>query len=145
MTYTRGELLSIGYSYSAKLDKDVIHTLRCLGICVTKTTRGCRGSGVSHKVIGTDQHKLGHPSTNLCDKSSSLLFGLLNARSVNNKQTSICETINENNLDLLAITETWLDRDDNVTIGNLCPPGYHGLNIARDKRGGGLLLSLKTQ
>jgi exonuclease III len=65
----------------------------------------------------------------------------LNARSVNNKTHSLRDFITTNDLDLIAITETWLGRDtDDTVIAELLPPTYDLLHIPRPngRTGGGV-------
>ena len=50
--------------------------------------------------------------------------GLLNARSINNKEDSIYELITDNDLDVLALTETWYTDNSDVSLGLVTPPGY---------------------
>lgn len=49
------------------------------------------------------------------------------------------EFVVDRNVDLLALTKTWLSRGniDSVEIGNLCPTGYDFVQIPRESRGGG--------
>ena len=80
--------------------------------------------------------------------SKSLVhFCLLNARSINNKALVIKDYVVENDIDILAVTETWLKpSDDDHTIEELCPNGYIFKHISRgDTRGGGVgVLSKKA-
>ena len=64
---------------------------------------------------------------------------LLNPWSVGNKSTALCHFIIDNDLDVLALTETWLsgDSSDGPTLSNLLPPGYQILHEPRGSRGGG--------
>lgn len=64
---------------------------------------------------------------------------VLNARSVCNKACEIYELLSENSLDLLFITETWLQQDGNGTvIHDMLPDGYNILHQPRiGRRGGG--------
>jgi hypothetical protein len=46
LTYNSETLLGIGYQNKhRKPVRDLIHILKCTGICIFKTTRGCRGKG----------------------------------------------------------------------------------------------------
>ena len=56
----------------------------------------------------------------------SVAFSLLNARSVKNKRLLIKDWVVDNNIDILALTETWLqpDNKDDHIIGDLTPIGY---------------------
>ena len=52
----------------------------------------------------------------------------------------ISEYIKEHDLDILAITETWLRTGDvdQPVIGDLCPPGYKCCHSSRDSGYGGV-------
>ena len=55
---------------------------------------------------------------------SLLKCGLANCRSVRNKAENICDLIVENNLDCLALTETWLsanEEENQAVISGLMP------------------------
>ena len=60
----------------------------------------------------------------------------LNAQSVRNKAHSLCDYIYYNDLDICAITETWLKADDQVVVGDLVPSGYTIKSIPRHKQEG---------
>ena len=72
-------------------------------------------------------------------------FCLLNTRSINRKELFINDYVSENNIDILAMTETWLREDDNeFSIAEICPTGYHFYHVTRkNARGGGVGLLLK--
>jgi exonuclease III len=79
--------------------------------------------------------------------NTSMSFGLLNARSVKNKVSEIVDYIVDGKLDIVAITETWLGSagHDQITEGDLCPPGYKLLLSSRSHgRGGGVALLIKS-
>ena len=71
----------------------------------------------------------------------------VNVQSAKNKTDVISELIVENNIDILALTETWLsagDRDK-VTRGSLTPPGYSLVDAPRTgRRGGGVAIIYKS-
>ena len=75
-------------------------------------------------------------------------FCLLNARSINNKTTIIKDFVVENNIDLLGLTETWLqsDADNELIIRDLCPSGYSFHHVPRpgSTRGGGVGLLFRS-
>ena len=57
----------------------------------------------------------------------------------------IADYILEQDPDICCLTETWLNADDPVTIGELCPNGYKLISIPRkDRRGGGVAVVLKN-
>ena len=59
-------------------------------------------------------------------QSKHLNFDCLNIRSLKNKTTSLFDLIVSHNLDVLALTETWLCNGDNIILNKLLPPGYGG-------------------
>ncbi|CAG2196903.1 unnamed protein product [Mytilus edulis] len=70
----------------------------------------------------------------------------LNCRSVKNKTVSLCDFIQSNNVDLLALSETWLGTTiDKLVTSELIPDGYDIHQVSRkDQRGGGLAVVYKT-
>ena len=80
--------------------------------------------------------------------SQSFLFTLFNARSVRNKAMAIKDYVVDNNIDILALTETWLRPGicDDLEVGILCPNGYRFLHVPRTHgRGGGVGLLFKDK
>ena len=73
-------------------------------------------------------------------QSKHLNFVCLNIRSLKNKTTSLFEFIVSQNLDVLALTETWLCNGDNIILNELLPPGYDIQHVDRGMRGGGVAL-----
>jgi hypothetical protein len=71
-----------------------------------------------------------------------LQVGVWNARSMNNKMTSICDLIIDNELDILVVTESWLRgdlRDDSAIADLNCTlPDYRFCHLPRSSRGGGV-------
>lgn len=68
-------------------------------------------------------------------------FCLLNSRSVRNKTLILKDYVVEHDIDVLALTETWLqpDNTDDLVIKELCPTGYSFLHAPRSTgRGGGV-------
>ena len=49
----------------------------------------------------------------------------------------ICDLIEDNDLDILAITETWPSTDDSVSTGHITPAGYQLLHVQRTYGTGG--------
>ena len=65
-------------------------------------------------------------------------FCLFNARSINNKTLSIKDYIVERDIDITAITETWLnDTNSDLAVRNICPSGYSFSHVPRLNRTGG--------
>lgn len=85
-----------------------------------------------------------NPPISKCS-SNDFEFCLLNARSIRNKTVIIKDLVVDKNIDILAITETWLrPSGDEICIGDLCPTGYGFLHVPRiDSVGGGVGLLFK--
>jgi len=63
----------------------------------------------------------------------------LNVRSVIKKALSVADMVCSENIDVLAITETWLGTDiDSVVKKKLIPTGYELQHVPRNSRGGGV-------
>ena len=75
----------------------------------------------------------------------SVVFSPLNARSVKNKRLLIKDWVFENNIDILALTETWLqpDNKDDHFIGELTATGYSFYHSPRQTKGGGVGILIK--
>ena len=72
-------------------------------------------------------------------------FSVLNTRSVRNKSLPVKDFIVDRDIDILALTETWLtsgDFDGQVSR-DVCPSGYEFYNVPRGCRGGGIALVYK--
>jgi len=70
-------------------------------------------------------------------------FASMNCKSVNNKACSISDAIAENKIDCVALTETWLDHEEDnnrAVISSLIPSGYDILHVPLAARGGGCWL-----
>ena len=80
-------------------------------------------------------------------KSGMLDFVVLNVRSVRQKTDQINQYITQNDVDIMALTETWLTSDDRDRkwISALTPDGYKFINIPRiSGKGGGIAIIHKT-
>jgi hypothetical protein len=70
---------------------------------------------------------------------------VLNARSINNKTEAVVDFILEHHLDILCLSETWLQPDDTFTTNHVTPCGYSIVSNPRlNKRGGGLAVLMKN-
>ena len=82
------------------------------------------------------------PTTAKSSKPQRFLdFCLLNSRSIRKKVFLIRDYVVEHDIDLLAVTETWLDPGDKdiYHVREICPKGYGFHHIPRaDSNGGGL-------
>jgi exonuclease III len=70
---------------------------------------------------------------------------LLNVRSIKNKALIIKEFVVDNDIDILALTETWLNPGaiNHSTINSICPTGYLFQHVSLEKRGGGVCILYK--
>ena len=70
---------------------------------------------------------------------------LLNARSIRNKTLIIKDFVIDNDVDILTLTETWLNpnSNDQTIINSLCPTGYLFQHVPREKREGGVGILFK--
>ena len=76
-----------------------------------------------------------------------IMMVTLNCRSVANKRLSIADFIISRDVDIMALTETWLGHDnDQQILRDLVPLGYNILQVSRSsgRRGGGVGLLFKS-
>ena len=165
--YRREELITLRAQCNIRsLGKQYQTKLRRHGICVFPTHRGTRGSkhlNPTPTIVTSRSNNSLCLSTVNCNNmkqiechgnmdkpllAKSMKMGYLNARSVRNKGNEIVNFITENQLDVCAITETWLsgnDSKDQIVCGDLTPVGFKLEHVARDKRrGGGVAILLKA-
>ncbi len=79
---------------------------------------------------------------------STIRMCCLNARSVKNKSIALNDFILSHELDIMAITETWLGTSyDSVCLQELLPSGYKAQHVPRssadERRGGGIAIIFK--
>ena len=73
------------------------------------------------------------------DTRYRLNCALVNIQSVGNKTHEIRDYINDNKLDILVLTETWLSKNDSAKIREMTPDTHTFLHVPReDRRGGGV-------
>ncbi|EFX74950.1 hypothetical protein DAPPUDRAFT_108403 [Daphnia pulex] len=109
------------------LPKALLFTIRFHGIARTPPTKRGRRGGKSAQASYSRAKQFLHCS-------------LVNARSLLSRSHIVQHHIIENNLDFVAITESWLpvEGGDEILRGT-CPAGYSGLHVPRtDRRGGGV-------
>jgi hypothetical protein len=141
--YSREDILEIREKYSIhetklKVDHELYTELKRLGISSSKPThRGKRGG--RQVKTRTQLPPLKQQTVPRIVTSNNIKLSLCNARSVLNKWDSIIDYIIENDLDILAITETWiLPGNVNDHVLKDLPPGYSLSHIPRQTRGGGV-------
>ena len=83
------------------------------------------------------------PSTvnRVCKKTIDYRCATVNCCSIVNKTSDIKVELMEHNLDICALTETWIREGDNTTAIQLCMDGYSSVSIPREGRiGGGIAI-----
>ena len=77
--------------------------------------------------------------------SSDITVCCANVRSARNKTSQIANYIIDHDIDIMALTESWLSTDDLVHISDMTPSGYSLVQKPRtDRPGGGIALIFKT-
>ena len=70
----------------------------------------------------------------IVDRDTDISLTLMNAQSVRNKTLTINEYVREENIDLLAITQTWLKQDGDMSvITELIPEGCTVLSVCPER------------
>ena len=73
------------------------------------------------------------------NSSCYLNCALVNIQSVGNKTYEIRDYVNDNKLDVLMLTETWLHKIDSAKIKEMTPETHTFLHVPKeDRRGGGV-------
>ena len=82
------------------------------------------------------------PSVNRhCKKAIDHRCATVNCCSIVNKASNFKVELMEHNLDVCALTETWIREGDDTTAIQLCPDGYSSVSIPREGRiGGGIAI-----
>ncbi len=108
-----------------------VSTIRSLGLAAVLQTRHSYRGGVQARRAR--------------DARTFLPLGLINARSITSKAARICDHILAVDLDVLAISETWLTVDHgDEDLWSLCPAGYTFVQSSRiGRRGGGVAIVFK--
>ena len=140
MAISRSFLMSFS-SYKSHLPKTTFKHIRRLDICRTKPTH--RGSPILRKLHSLFKIS---PSSPLHSQNSSKA-ALLNVHSLTPKSSFIHDYVLDNQLNFLALTETWLHSDgsDLSSRSLSTPSGYQFLDNPRPtRRGGGVAIICST-
>ena len=105
----------------------------------TRSTKCDMGSNLSNLIEVRTM-----PVTNKSAHTCQLKCELLNCHSIVNKIQDLHIELCTNNINVCALTETWIKEDDMLTLNRMCPKGYDSISIQRsDKAGGGLAVAYK--
>ena len=95
--------------------------------------------------LTTSTSNIGNISTPNVHDESKLQLCVLNTQSMCNKSDEFVDFVLQNNLDLVAISETWFKPDDNLVPHECTPAGYSLHHIPRPKKtGGGVALLFRS-
>ena len=80
------------------------------------------------------------PKSKRPQTSDGVKCGLLNPRSINEKEAQISSLIQDFDLDILALTETWChdNAKSAVSLKAITPRGFSIIQVPRGSRGGGV-------
>ena len=70
-----------------------------------------------------------HLVNNTIGKTKNLQCATINCRSIVNKSADLKVEISNNNINLCALTETWIREDDTITPLELCSLGYKSISM----------------
>ena len=149
LNYSRMEMLSLGSVFQPFINNVVRNTPNIsVKIPVHITNRvsarnyHCVRAGNLVKINISTEGCFGDKTRNI----KKLHLSVLNARSINNKSLLIKDYVVEKQIDMLAITETWLKAGEvsDYIIRDICPKGYKFIHCPREyARGGGIGLLFK--
>ncbi len=175
MCFGRADLLSYRHGHT-QLSASVEHRLSSLGIFLhppCRTERRCRGGTRLQRIIPTiisnrcdsvplwdlqsspgHQHLVSLPKHTATRASAR--WELLNAGSARRHKDTIREHLIDHNIDVMLLTETWLQENEVTTFKDLTPLGYKLVTAARPQakrkagkqnksKGGGLAIIHKTE
>ena len=131
--YTRAQLIAVKSSpLIPRPPSDALKVMKSLYLTTWRRTRRGTRAGVDKKRT--------RPSNAL------VRFGLVNAHSARNKPELLHNLLLSSDLDILAVTETWLTDDEHgeADLAVACPNGYSASHVPRlGRKGGGVAVIFK--
>ena len=139
LRYGRDDLLSLRPLAPPTVDRSVRKALFSFGLWLPGRYRRHRRSAYNTPPTGLiagqgpPDHKTSGTSANNNNKYVGRVIqaACLNVRSVNNKIAIISDLIKENKLQLIGLTETWHESQDDVALRRITLPGYRCIDVAR--------------
>ena len=163
LSYTRDQLFAAKPDFPTQLQSSTWKTIQHLGLSIhNSTVRGCRAGCRKQRIIKpivTPIHQRESGSSNVDGinhnnlhrikrityappRHDKFAFSVVNTRSIKGpkgKTEDFVDYIISNNIDVCAVTETWLTDKDSVTTASLKPNGYKFKDVPRTgRRGGGI-------
>ena len=137
---SRNALLSFRWSSLHCLSNEAQQVLRDLGIA-RELSMGLEVSPLVKRPTSRGV-RAGKSKSKQRALKKFLPFSLVNARSIPKRSNVISHHIISNDLEFLAVTETWLSSDyGDDDLLNVCPANYNAVHTPRvGKRGGGVAL-----
>lgn len=133
------------------INLDNIRTLPEAIQSVTSRDRPKNNEKISKKVLVSKMEmnlsKIKCESQTIVKGQKNIKICCINPRSLKNKTVAFCDFIISNELDVVAVTETWLGSSiDKACLGELLPDGYKIKHVPRPGvgRGGGVALIYRS-
>ena len=142
---TRGNIISLGTAAQPRLyrgSKGGKHLFHRIHSIVSNW-----GQHVHTPGCGTDKRNFALPNKEfITETQSSIHCAMVNCWSIVNKTQTIQMEIATHNIDLCALTETWIKQEHNTTILACCPPNYKAFSMPRpNKTSTGIAIIYKSK
>ena len=141
ISHSFAKLFDIKNLVKITLSPHVWNRIRQIGINLRRRGVRARRKFLESKIKQTKINKQNLISISRTNTKSTfeLKFGTVNAMSLNNKSLTILEIVLDHKLDILLITETWINDEKSDVFRDLNSNGYTSKNFPReDHKGGGI-------
>ena len=133
INYSYAQLFDIKNLVKVTLAPQVWNRIRQIGINLRRGVRARKKFQESKfKQTKINKQNLIYISRTNTKSTFELKFGTVNVMSLNNKLLSILETVLDHKLDILLITETWINDEKADVLGDLNSNGYTFKNFCRE-------------